>query len=215
MGNAQKTMQANFSGYRPFLNLLLFMTIATYGVGLFGPLFSVSKFFVFSNTVSLASGLQDLFREKEMVLFALIFGFSVVFPILKLGLLFRILNGQNQNRKQQAHQLHLLAQFGKWSMLDVFVVAVMLVGLKLGPIANVKIYYGLYAFAGSVILSMLITAMVKALATEANPKETRKEGKKILEPGIRENRKEAKKVIEPSIRENRKETKKYGKTEPV
>jgi paraquat-inducible protein A len=49
-------------------------------------------------------------------------------------------------------------------MLDVFVVAVLVVAVKLGAIVDVEMRYGLYAFAGSVLLTMFITARVVTLA---------------------------------------------------
>jgi len=42
-------------------------------------------------------------------------------------------------------------------MLDVFVVAVLVVSVKLGAIVQVEMRYGLYAFAASVIVTMFVT----------------------------------------------------------
>ena len=56
--------------------------------------------------------------------------------------------------------------YGKWSMLDVFVVAVLLASVKLAGLAQVEIHSGLYAFAASVLLTMLITARVTCLIRE-------------------------------------------------
>jgi paraquat-inducible protein A len=53
--------------------------------------------------------------------------------------------------------------YGKWSMLDVFVVAVLVVTVKLGAIANVEMHYGLYFFSAAVILTMIITARIVKL----------------------------------------------------
>jgi len=55
-------------------------------------------------------------------------------------------------------------QYGKWSMLDVFVVAVLLATVKLGAVANVQLHYGLYLFAAAVILTMIVTARVVKLS---------------------------------------------------
>jgi paraquat-inducible protein A len=60
--------------------------------------------------------------------------------------------------------MHLL---GKWSMLDVFVVAVLVVTVKLGAMASVEARYGIYAFTAAVFLTMYITSRVVAL-TRAN-----------------------------------------------
>jgi len=57
--------------------------------------------------------------------------------------------------------------YGKWSMLDVFVVAVLVVSVKLGAIASVEMRYGLYAFAAAVILTMYVTARVVSLVNRS------------------------------------------------
>ena len=49
-------------------------------------------------------------------------------------------------------------------MLDVFIVAVLVVAVKLGAVAEVEMRYGLYAFAASVLLTMFVTARVVVLA---------------------------------------------------
>ena len=49
---------------------------------------------------------------------------------------------------------------GKWSMTDVFVVAVVASTVKLGALANVSIKYGLYVFSFGVIGSMSLNHQV-------------------------------------------------------
>ena len=49
-------------------------------------------------------------------------------------------------------------------MLDVFVVAVLVVTVKLGAIASVEIHYGMYFFSAAIILTMIITARIVKLA---------------------------------------------------
>ena len=53
--------------------------------------------------------------------------------------------------------------YGKWSMLDVFVVAVLVVAVKLGTLASVEMRYGLYFFSAAVLLTMFVTARVVRL----------------------------------------------------
>jgi paraquat-inducible protein A len=50
--------------------------------------------------------------------------------------------------------------YGRWGMLDVMVVAVMIVVVKLDVIAEVEIHTGLYLFAAAVLLIMYITHRV-------------------------------------------------------
>jgi paraquat-inducible protein A len=49
-------------------------------------------------------------------------------------------------------------------MLDVFVVAILIVLVKLGPLANVQPQQGVYWFAAAVFLSMITSMYVDSLA---------------------------------------------------
>jgi len=49
-------------------------------------------------------------------------------------------------------------------MLDVFVVAIMIVLVKLGPLANVTAQQGVYFFCAAIVASMLSTMYVTRLA---------------------------------------------------
>ena len=135
-------------------------------VGLVAPIATLNKFILIENTFSVLSGVVALFREGQFFLFLLITGFSVVLPIFKLGVLYRLVSRNDAMREKTRRLLHLMHLYGKWSMLDVFVVAVLVVSVKLGAIANVEMRYGLYAFAASVLLTMFITASIVSLTNE-------------------------------------------------
>jgi paraquat-inducible protein A len=49
-------------------------------------------------------------------------------------------------------------------MLDVFVVALLLVSVKLGALAKVEVHYCLYAFALSVLLTIGLSYWIKQLS---------------------------------------------------
>ncbi len=88
----------------------------------------------------------------------------MVLPIIKLGVLFRLLGSRASSSETLHRYLRLMHQYGKWSMLDVFVVALLVVAVKLGAVASVETHYGLYAFGAAVLLTMVITARVIYLA---------------------------------------------------
>ncbi|EGG94777.1 Paraquat-inducible protein A [gamma proteobacterium IMCC1989] len=54
--------------------------------------------------------------------------------------------------------------YGRWAMLDVMVVAVLIVASKLSVLASVEVHVGLYVFGLSVILVMLLTQRAVKLA---------------------------------------------------
>ncbi|MEZ5586698.1 MAG: paraquat-inducible protein A [Sedimenticolaceae bacterium] len=142
------------------VNSLLLGALLLLLYGLDAPILTLEKFYFFSTTTSLLSALRQLAAEAEWGLFVLIGLFSVVFPIVKILLLFLVWNVDTA--QGAAHRRHLgwLATYSKWSMLDVFVVALLVVSVKLGALAEAHVGVGIYAFAASVVLTMLLSAWI-------------------------------------------------------
>lgn len=146
------------------LRLMVLLACVLLAVGLVAPVITLEKFVLIENTFSVISGIYQLLLEERWFLFAIIGGFSVLLPVLKLYVLHRLLGRHCRNAEHLRHYLHWMHLYGKWSMLDVFIVAVLVVAVKLGAVAQVEMRYGLYAFAASVLLTMFITARVVVLA---------------------------------------------------
>jgi paraquat-inducible protein A len=142
------------------VNLLLLSALGLLAVGVTAPILTLEKFYIFANTVSVWSALRQLIAEGEWGLFALVGVFSVVFPMAKIITLLVIWNLEAVG--SPAHQRHLrwLTTYGKWSMLDVFVVALLVVSVKLGSLATATVEYGIYVFAASVLLTMGLSAWI-------------------------------------------------------
>jgi paraquat-inducible protein A len=62
--------------------------------------------------------------------------------------------------------MNWLSHYGKWSMLDVFVVALLLVIVKLGVLATVQVHYGIYMYALAGLLIMLCTTIINNIAKQ-------------------------------------------------
>lgn len=98
-----------------------------------------------------------LFDSGDIVVAIVIALFSVVVPVLKvLSLLFISLFMKSQFATKVVKFFKMI---GKWSMVDVFVVAVFLVYLTAnkGDISKAEIEVGLYFFLAYVIVSMLVS----------------------------------------------------------
>jgi paraquat-inducible protein A len=133
-------------------------------VGLIAPVITLRKFVLVENTFSVLSGVAELLQNGQVFLFLLLTGFSVVLPILKLRVLYRLVSRNEAMQDRGRQLLHWMHLYGKWSMLDVFVVAVLVVTVKLGALVDVEMRYGLYAFAASVLLTMFITSRIVSLS---------------------------------------------------
>ena len=83
----------------------------------------------------------------------MLLGFTVVFPTAKLiiGLVLWFCVDTQSRRLHVA--LGWLEVLGKWSMLDVFVVALLVISVKASFIADVSLDIGLYLFVAVVLLS--------------------------------------------------------------
>ncbi len=156
-------------------NILLYRiawvaVVTMLGVGASLPFFTFSKFFVFYDTFSLFSGIFHLLTAGEPLLFALLFLFSIVMPVYKMFVLFRLINDPMLDERKRRRYTTMLMVLGKWSMLDVFVVAMLIMTIKLGAIASVEVHGGLYLFSAGVLASMLLTQLVgrASLETQAS-----------------------------------------------
>ena len=143
---------------------LLFIALALFLAGIVLPMMTLSKFIVVTNTFSVLSGVAELLRNGNYILFVIVAAFSLVLPLLKLGVLWRIVSPHRPAGEQLSWYLHLMHRYGRWAMLDVMVVAVLIMTVKLGAIASIEVHYGLYVFGAAVLLIMLITGYVVRLS---------------------------------------------------
>jgi paraquat-inducible protein A len=61
-------------------------------------------------------------------------------------------------------------EYGRWAMLDVMVVSLLIVTVKLGAIASIEVHSGLFVFGLSVLLIMFITRRVVWLTNDPERK---------------------------------------------
>jgi paraquat-inducible protein A len=142
---------------------LLLVALLLFVVGIIAPMLTISKFIVVTNTFSVLSGVTELLRNGNYVLFVVVAAFSIVLPLLKLGVLYRVVARQRHAGEQLSRYLRLMHRYGRWAMLDVMVVAVLIMTVKLGAIASIQVHYGLYVFGAAVLIIMLITGYVVRL----------------------------------------------------
>lgn len=150
------------------INLLLLCSLAALVVGVIAPLLTLQKLYFIENTISLISTIETLYNENDWLLFIVITIFSLCIPVIKIISLLMITNIDFEPGSFLDKTLSVIETLGKWSMLDVFVVALLLVSVKLGALAKVEVHYGLYIFAFSVILTMALSFWIYHLAHKNN-----------------------------------------------
>lgn len=144
----------------PILILTAFILLVT---GLSLPLLKIQQMIFWKSNYSVFSGVIDLFQHGDYALAALIFFFSVLFPFVKLLLLF-VLWEVKLNEDKRRLIIRWLGALGKWSMLDVFIVAIIVVIVKIGPLAKTEAQPGIYFFTASIFLSLVTAMLIESLA---------------------------------------------------
>ncbi|WP_432695498.1 paraquat-inducible protein A [Marinobacterium sp. YM272] len=125
--------------------------------GMVTPLLTLTRLWLFDDRLSILGGIAQLWVQGQYLLFVLILAFSVLLPLAKLGVLIRLLTLSGRGSPATRRILRLMHEYGRWAMLDVMVVAMLIVTVKLGVIVSVQVHYGLYLFAAGVLLTMLVT----------------------------------------------------------
>lgn len=112
------------------------------------------------NTTNIWKGIVDLAEGGSWPLAIIIFLASMLIPFFKLVILFYLgLTSKNQKNKKFKMTLYKTVEaIGRWSMLDIFLLAVLVGIMKLGSIASVQPEPGALLFALVVIFTMLSSA---------------------------------------------------------
>ncbi len=107
---------------------------------------------------TILSGIVFLWTGPNWPLAILVFIASIVIPLTKilvLSLLLLSIQWRRANLLVLRTRLHRIVEFiGPWSMLDVYVVAILTALVQLGTIAEVTAGPGAFAFAAVVVLTM-------------------------------------------------------------
>jgi paraquat-inducible protein A len=115
-----------------------------------------------ASDTTILSGIVQLWRQGLGGLAAIVFTASFLVPLLKLGglswLLFAASRKKNRTDPRRLTRVYAAIDFiGRWSMLDVFLVAFLSGAVRFGKLASVHPRPGVVAFGGVVVLTMLAT----------------------------------------------------------
>ncbi|MGH1461092.1 MAG: paraquat-inducible protein A [Neptuniibacter sp.] len=135
-------------------------------IGLVSPMMTMSKFYFFESSFSVIGGVAQLFQEGKWLIAIIVALFSIIIPLIKLTFLLMLTKKSAETSNNQKHYLKLMHEYGRWAMLDVLVVAVLIVTVKLGAVASVEIHWGLYVFAAAVVLIMFLTHKAERIVNE-------------------------------------------------
>jgi len=110
-------------------------------------------------TDTILSGVIHLYESGNFVIATIVFVASIVVPIAKivtLGYLLWAINKKEQGNPKHQTLVYRITEFvGRWSMIDVFVVTLLVALVQFGVLANVEPNGAIVCFAGVVVLTML------------------------------------------------------------
>jgi len=108
---------------------------------------------------TIMAGVIQLVQHGMYPIAAVVFIASILVPTFKLVviglLLFSVQRHQPLSAQQRIVMYRFIEFIGRWSMLDIFVIAILVAVVNFGRLASVEANLGAAAFASVVILTML------------------------------------------------------------
>lgn len=137
---------------------LALSALAVYPVALAMPVMTITRL-GHEQAASIWSGMVAMLSEGHWFVGLTVLLFSVVAPIAKLLALFALCAGPRALAARDRARTYRLVEFiGRWGMVDVLLVAILVAAVKLGDLVEVTPGPGVAAFALVVLLSLLASA---------------------------------------------------------
>jgi paraquat-inducible protein A len=143
------------------LGLLIVGATVCLVLGLTLPIMRLTRFYIWTDVHSLVSIVRELYVSGEVFLAIIICVFSVIFPFLKLLYLLALYSIRQVHPGGPGPWLGRMSWLGKWSMLDVLVLALVIFYAKATGLADAMSMPGIYLFAGAVFLTMIANGIIE------------------------------------------------------
>ena len=151
-----------------YLPLLLIAALACLVAGLTLPVMEVRNFWVLRGTYSIFDGIVLLLKEGDILIALVIVAFSILVPALKIMALLGLWQRMRQGKHMSSRLVALLEAIGKWSMLDVFVVALLVFSAKASTFVDATVATAVVPFIASIVLTIYCARSIRrALAARA------------------------------------------------
>jgi hypothetical protein len=150
------------------LTLILLSVIALIA-GWFSPILAITAYQdipMLGNTIfqyeskSIITALAKIMDNQQYAIAIIILLFTIITPIIKTLILISI--SYKEKLHLSSKSLSMLSNIGKWSMLDVFVVAIVVTyfSMKSSGQTDASLQIGVYFFSIYVLLSMICTFII-------------------------------------------------------
>ena len=108
---------------------------------------------------SILGGTLELLQHGEWFVGLIVLLFSVVFPLVKILMLLELSVLGLLRKHHRALTYRIMEHVGKWSMMDVLLLAFMVMLVKLGTLVEFQFGPAVVAFALCVAMSMLASSL--------------------------------------------------------
>src|SRR6218665_1882357 len=108
---------------------------------------------------TIMEGVIELIHADMLPIALVVFVASIMVPTFKLvgiaSLLYSVQRHQPMSARQRILMYRFIEWIGRWSMLDIFVIAILVALVNFGSLASIQANLGAAAFSSVVILTML------------------------------------------------------------
>jgi paraquat-inducible protein A len=150
--------------------VLLIAALACLVAGLTLPIMEVRNFWVFRGSYSIVDGIVVLIEQGDVPIAAVVAAFSVLLPMAKIVGLLVLWREVRRGRHLSSRLPALLEAIGKWSMLDVFVVALIVFAAKASMLADANVAPAVIPFVASIVLTFYCSRAIKSKLTATDPR---------------------------------------------
>lgn len=137
--------------------------------GLMLPALQVDRLWVFTRDISILSGIEGLAGEGQTALAALILALSVIVPLAKIAAGLSIALFFPGLGPASGALVRLFAFLGKWSLADVFVLAIIVMIVDGQLLTSANLGLGIYLFAAGVLIAAAATYRLEASIGQRAP----------------------------------------------
>jgi len=132
------------------------------------PIIEIEKFGHYHRS-SILGGIIDLYKSGSLLIATVILLFSLVLPLLKILALIELSWLCSMRQRHRAWTYRWMEQIGKWSMMDVMLLALLVMMIKLSGLVQFHLGPALIAFVLCVSMSMLAAICFDPHAIWENP----------------------------------------------
>jgi paraquat-inducible protein A len=149
---------------------MLLASMACFIAGIILPFTAVTKLWLFENQISVCRGLVVLWQADEIFLFLILLVFTICFPFVKINALLALWLYPGLTPEQARNFYRFVSHLGKWSMLDVFVIAILVITIKSSGVASITLGAGFFLFFVSVMLTQFASIWTGHIASRLEEK---------------------------------------------